>query len=321
MSPEDDSSEIEKRRFETESSRSFDIRTGRLKRDKSRYSNTNLEDWESSQSGVPTRTSRLLIGIGAVALIVGGTFVLGYALKSSDRKEISSELATNERREAVVAVENTNSALRETVSAYFTAETVEEKLQFVRRKHAVEPLMRRFYNNHPEKLERKELAELKVIRRMFRINPDKIGEDRSVYIVVATRTDGVADALFIEELNDDFTVDWETHVRWNPMTRDELLQQRPTITQPFRVYLNYSDRYFEPYPKDDYLAVQLVFPDKIETVDAFILRTNPGVKTLKNLIETQRLPPVILGLKVAADFDGDAVEIETLIQPQWFVSD
>ncbi|MGK0189279.1 MAG: hypothetical protein ACI9R3_005096 [Verrucomicrobiales bacterium] len=163
-----------------------------------------------------------------------------------------------------------------------------------------------------------DIVELRVASRLYRI--DEIS-NANIYITAGITEGGKSHPYVIEEKQGHLAVDWETAVAYNPMTRDELLTHRPSAPTSFRVYLGQTDRYFEPFSVEAYQAVQLIFPDKIETVDAFISRENVGLIYVAELLKTQHLAPVILKLRIPEDFEGDAVLIDSFVQPRWFVSE
>lgn len=298
------------------------MRTGRLKKNKSRYSDTkeSLTLWEKVRHERSSRQARVMIGIGAVMIIVLITLVLGTSLISGKKgvKTQSSQAFIEEKADAIENLEQLRGTLKSTLAAYLAADTIEEKLKYIRRQDVVLPLMVRYYERNPHELKKTELMDVQVVTRMYQVN--KIVEGRYIYVTGGLTLDGKVTPFIIEEVNGKFAVDWETHVAYNPMTRDQLLDQRPPEPMPFRVYLNSSDRYIEPFNLKEHIALQLVFPDKIETVDAFIDRANPDALYISKALQSGRLMPVILKLRIPPEFDGRAVLVDSFVQPRWFIS-
>jgi hypothetical protein len=279
-----------------------------------------ITDWERIRRWGDTSRILPLPVVVLLALAAVITILLIWKMGSRVEPPVTTLGGLAEQRaESLKNLEAERGSLNRAISGYLEAESVAEKLRFARRRDIVEPLMSKYYQTHPEQLRKATIVGLEVLQRLYRVN--RLDEDRHIYITAGALGDGTVEPFIVEELDGAFKVDWETHVRYNPMTRDQLLEERPLSPIAFRVYLNLSDRYIAPFNPAEHVALELVFPDKIDTLDAFIARDNLSTSSVLELVAADYLQPVIVNLKIPADFPGQAVLIDSLVQPRWFIID
>lgn len=172
-----------------------------------------------------------VLGISAVVLIA--YFSMGSA-KQESTENITTAAPTNEEVGKKIFT-----TIQQTLQGYFNADTLEKKIAFVRNPSATKPRMEKFYSSHPL-LPRECLS-------VVRMKPFFYG-DKQLWHVVAQLKDRSGVAVMVEQVGDDqFLVDWESHVDYQPMKWDDFLTQKPDDAMSFRVTVEDSPYYLHEF--------------------------------------------------------------------------
>lgn len=272
------------------------------------------------------KTWHFLSNMGLFSLVLLGLFVLcaaiaaGWYLAQSKAPEVEKAAAAPEITERFFPSMDEGASAAQLVQRFLEAETVEQKLAFVRYPEKVEPLMRLWYETRPiepVKTSQDELAAsltkflypggMKIIVVTMLIEDTK---DYKFYAVESSPTYGLQ-------------LDWETAVGWQAMTVDEFRKGKPTTPQPFRVHIARGDYYNGPYSDDtEWMCCDLTYPGDTDFhLYGYVRRQSPAGKRLNEMLAGQSVS-AILGLAYRREgSDLKQVTIHGIISEEWFLKD
>jgi hypothetical protein len=218
---------------------------------------------------------RLLLG--AVALVILTTTIyLVLETHSSSREMRPIEI---EAPGSILTPEERVELAEATVRAYFESGDPEERLELVRHPEETRPRMLRHIDAVPME------------RRVVSVfgSPTNVRVGEIDFLVVPTYIEGKQSNIYLEELKEGgYLVDWESEVGYNA-TRFPVFRSKadPKATE-FRVFATESDHYSKSFASEDqYLPVQLHFPESGETAQGYIERLSPDCPRLEKLIAGQ----------------------------------
>lgn len=317
------SSSIESRRFSEEALQAADIRAGRLKKDKSRYSNTTegqISAWDSlSGKSRNWRPSVVLLSLAAVLMICGFTVVIGAALRSG--KPLQSEI----ERVAVPQVpkisandeqklRNTLAKAREAMDAFYSANTHEGRLPYIRDHERVGPLLEKFYQH--ERLGKFRPIKFGTLMAYRALRPES---RTSIVFTWAILLDGNRRIVAVEESpNGDVKIDWECLVGYSSMDWPEFKSQRPNQTQVFRVIVTNDRNNPNPILDGDYATFYLEDVSRTYSMHGYARAGTISEKALTHQLAGFPETFVVVDLLFPEDaVDGEHVEIVNIRSMNW----
>ncbi len=218
---------------------------------------------------------RILLGTLALVFL---TTVIYLVLETHSRKgEIAPARVVDP--ETVLTPEARLDLAKATVRAYFQTGDPGERLELVRHPEETRPRMLRFYGERPV---------TKDVISVFG-TAENLQAGGLDFLVLPAYIEGKQADLFLEELKEGgYLVDWESQVGYNatlfPVFRSKA-DPKPT---EFRVLATESDRYGGAFAsKNEFLAVQLHFPDSDESALGYLDRASPDFAALEKLVTGQ----------------------------------
>ncbi len=265
----------------------------------------------------------ILVAVLAVIAIIG---VPKMAIQSPDAAieaaQRSAEAAKSEEGPEIAPTFSTNAeneAAEEAIERYLKADGIDEKLKYVRRPDAVEPLMKSWFarRENAAALGPRSLAEVYFRRKLI------IG-DKTIFTVAAQVAPALNVQFFaIEKISDtDYKVDWEVSEGYQDMPLSEFKQARPTTPTRFRVQAVRSD-YFnkafsDPGTHDCYL---LKYPGRPDfEIYGYAEHDTPASAAMFVSVPPGTSLPMILDLRFPEDPETDnQVIIESVNRANWFL--
>ena len=265
---------------------------------------------ETGKLGTITKTLPYALSrIMALLVIAIGLLVFKDIRFASKETPLQSPIDLDGARPSEIA---TRAA--EAVKAYLMAATIEDKLRHVRRPVPVRPLMSDHYSRHP-------LMPVALRHLVVRSEYQDIARAHDLYVIAAETEDDEQHSMLLEEADGHYYVDWESHVAYNPMSREQLLNRKPTRPQSFRVYATLSKYYnFNFDDPRKHLALELGFPKDEGILYGYIAWDNPSLKRMiKHLVDGEQVP-MILDIQVPENARENQVEVTGFQQYRWFVA-
>lgn len=268
------------------------------------------ENWGVGKGMKASLVGWLIISL----LIMGGAMTLllvskkGREFEIADQPLLGNEFGTvQDEREEVNPAELVN-ALFENLSGYFAAESVSEKLRFVRHPDRVKNLMGDHYG-------RNEMKPKKLVKILSQA-PVTL-DFRFYNAIYVEMDDGSREPVLVELLdNGDSKVDWEGHVCYLPVPWDEYIKKRPIGNFLMRVYAQNIDYYAYDFSDDEkYTSYKLTTRDYDGYLYAYALNnTEAGKKMndyMNSLVRKARWKQQAIFLEVS--FPEDSVGLNQLV--------
>jgi hypothetical protein len=206
------------------------------------------------------------------------------------------------------------------VAKYLNAKKWEERLPYVVNPHLVKPLMSQFYKDHfqgpTQYIEIRPAEYLKNTKK--RVAFVSVVLDRGKNLFGATLEDTYSYILLQEEEN--FQIDWECSVVYNPMTIIAYKVQQPTSVMKFRLYAKLNDYYNYQFRelKEQYYSVRLTEYKTNESIHGYIKRDSNDGKKMYEILKDGQKYPVMVNLRYLPNSpNGDVVLIDNFVQASW----
>ncbi|MEM9480210.1 MAG: Uma2 family endonuclease [Verrucomicrobiota bacterium] len=203
--------------------------------------------------------------------------------------------------------------VKQTVRDFLGAETIEEKLKYVREPEKIRPLMENFYRTGQGKLR------AETVRLFVKIETTDINE-QSWYVAEILAGDKNLTAFLepVAGIEGEFRIDWPAFVGFNKTTYGEALANSTGEPALFRVQASLSDRISAYFSEEDYQGFVLHFPlEKLDTL-AYMRRSSADFSRLETLIQDGWRVPLIVSLDWPKDRrKRDEVEILTVESEDW----
>ncbi len=193
-----------------------------------------------------------------------------------------------------------------------------EMLPFVRHPEIVEPLMKRWYGETPF-----------VPGRPFQIHSRQEGiidstdgdgnGEKWISLLLVEFDDGETSTVFVENVDGQLKIDWESYVRYQGSDWEEFVEVRPQEPRFFRLQVrldNYHNYQFSNSEK--WLSFMVTEPFSGRYIHAFADRESDAGRDLLRFAANQGTFPAILGLRfLDGDTAKDVVQITSLVQKEW----
>lgn len=265
-------------------------------------------------------------GLLACILVI---FLLGVFKTPSleqEAKEVEMVIQTNKKEDEKEAdqksVRQLFEALAACVAGYYSANQIEEKLQYVRHPDRVRELMENHYSKHSiltgEFVEFENYSALELEGVPF------------VYARVRFK-DKESESVLLEHMSDgSFKVDWESNVHYLPVSWHDYIRQRPAKSLVMRVFVRPDNFYvYEFRDNQKYDCYKLTNLDSDEYVYGYVEKGSVASIELRQFFMRARrvahakAEPMILVLRFPEEsISRNCVYIDRVMAPRWvFVSE
>ncbi len=204
--------------------------------------------------------------------------------------------------------------IEETLRKFFAANSVGEKLAFVRDPSRVRPLMNEFYNRKP-------MPVTKWQSLGWTLPVDEPGY-RLGY-VQANFEDGTPCSLIVEEMeNGGFVVDWESYVRYSELNWQDFLLIRPVQPKLFRVIASKSGSDSTSELGVGQEMIEIKHPAEDGVVYATLDKNDPDLAPMVKQLQQGKWKDVPLTLRLCypgTASDGKAVRIAGVEGKGWLI--
>lgn len=216
----------------------------------------------------------VILLVGLVALILGAQSPIdddregqsgpGLAPTDSDLTVVDAEIANLEMSKLLADV-------TQAVTAFLTAESVEELLDHVRGSEKREERIREYYRRHAySPVEPRKVA------------PDgRIIKTGNLWALNIVLPDFSRRPIAVEQVDAGYKVDWESWVGYSEMGWDEFRSGRPTEPKLFRVLSSKADYFNYQFADDEkWRCFRLESPDRKHTLYGYVARYSDAASEL-----------------------------------------
>lgn len=288
------------------------------------------EEWSapSVQSG-----SHLKIFIWGTLALVAAITAATILVRSDLEERVSTVDASNpggfavdESSETLPVITNEDiasaaeriRAMEQLMDDFFAAKSIDDLIRICRHPERMRPLMEDFYADRDVNLEGFEEFEVFI--------PTTVGS-RAFWITQCQLKDGDQRSVLIEDIGgNNFKVDWETFVTYQPHDWDELIRTRPDGEYLVRCHLERNSlNIFKYRDADQWLGFFLTIPDVDAELKCYAQKSSPAGQGLAQLFTdikpgSRQKMPVVLRLIFPDDArTSDAVEVVELVSRQWAI--
>jgi len=277
-----------------------------------------LEQAWSDRSGFKLRATNwnVVTAVYAVAAIAH-TIIVFITVDPTNKEQKAEQLvieaeSQKEQQESISTVNRLHTAVR----GYLNAESVQEKLQWVRHPDRVAPLMTQHYREN--ELENRKFKAVKNLRSVT-------AWSKSFVLIVAELESGDSQFLALEHGEDDsFKIDWETEVCYQPMAWKDFAKKNTTATVDMRVLARPSNHYNSEFSEDkDYVCFRMVSRDSKVPVYGYAKKNSRVWHDLRLFFTGKRQSsadgePLILRLRIPEKgFAKNGVIIDRFLSDRW----
>lgn len=255
----------------------------------------------------------VLAGILGLGLLGVGLLLIpkGDRLVDERAARLAAELQAEEQsmKDAGVLMEHIEVVVRK----YLEADTVEEKLKYVRHRARVKPLMERHYRERP--------LVPRSYERVTAFYP--VGVENESFLFMQVRgDDGELLPLLLEQVGqDEFLVDWESDVVYQPMPLAEFLEQRPAEAIDFRLFAKLDTFYaYEFVDVERYQCLMLTERNSDTFLFGYVERDTEEHRELMDILkgDAKRTEPILLKLRFLPGSPSKrSVLIEDVVARRW----
>lgn len=271
--------------------------------------------WEGGRRKLPqVPIGWIVVVIGfAVSVLVVALWKIPKGDSNLERKAAKVSEKLNVERQQQVEAEKLAEQIQMVASRYLAAETVEEKLKYVRMPARVRPLMEDYYRSN-------QLVPMRA-GGFYVFEPFALSK-YPFFILEMMLIDGGTVRLLLEEDEEGrVLVDWETHVAYQTMSLDEFVEERPEEGVEFRVLVEYDEYYaFEFSDSDRYVSLMIKERDEPGFLFGYVERYSDVHDRLIEVLgkEAGVKKPMILRVKFLPGSRGiRSVMVEEVVSPAW----
>lgn len=273
------------------------------------------QTWDKGRHQSPMGLIVLAGILGVLVLVVAMWRIpKGDALVAEKESQLAAKLDEEEQsmEDAGVLMEHIEVVLKQ----YLEAETLEEKLQHVRHRDRVKPLMENYYRTHP------------MTPRSYQCVTSfyPVGVENKPYVYMQVRgEDETLINLLLEQVGDrDLRVDWETDVVYQPMPLEEFLEKRPAEGVDFRVFVKPDLFYAYEFGEEEYQSLMLTERDSDSYLFGYLKRGTDTYREVMTLVGglPGRTEPMLLKLRILPGSESRrSVLVEEVVAPRWALMD
>jgi hypothetical protein len=205
-------------------------------------------------------------------------------------------------------------AIERTVRNYYAANTIEEKIQYVRHAEQMRPRMEMHYATHPLEAEQCELV------TNFQLLT--IG-GKTFWKVLAIKHQKKAELILLEQISDtEVLVDWDSHVDFEFMPWDQYLREPPSSSICYRLSVKGTHRYVAEFMNESqWVCYRLTKPSSDRILFGYVRRNSSLHREIHNALSSGS-NRMILKIQYSTMMRAkDSVVIQELISDSIFRTD
>jgi len=271
------------------------------------------------------------LALGTIAIVVLATAIaISLLLKKQVEVVVSEAKAHRQLPEKVaqlvaeaLAARNDSAILTKAeeeacvsiINGFYAAESLEEKLAFVRIPERVKPMIERVRAENPDADKNLRVSEI--------VLSQKLVDKERRFITIAATVEG-SDAEYrlfaLEQLDDTIRMDWEVSSGYQTVPIREFIENRISEPTAFRAKVALSDYYSGHFEdRERYQSVALTYPGREEfKLAGFIDRRNLWADALLARLEFEA-PSMIVTLRFPPNSaSGFEVEVTGVVLDSWF---
>lgn len=209
-------------------------------------------------------------------------------------------------------------AAQQVVKDFFAANTVDDRLKYVRFGEAMRSRMEEWHRKHPLKTEELESSDLTDSLTKF-LFPEGM---RIIVVTMKVKRSEAYQFFAVEKGLDGPKLDWETAAGWQPMAMADFKEGETRAPQPFRVHAGKGDYYNGPFSDDTkWQCVELTYPGNAEfKTYGYVRRNSETGKKLEKLLAEQSVS-VVAELSRPQGAAANQAVIERILHDGWFLKD
>ena len=285
---------------------------------------------ERAKPSAETGNMALTVLLLVMLVFVGGIGYLVYGIVREDlRSEDAAteaeriaaltsavvELLENDEPEVVIDLDLVAelARMKPAVEAFLTAKTVDEMLEWVRHRERLEPVIREYYREHDY-----------LPSRIREIAPKgKVQTIESLYSVVVELQNYSQRPIAVENLEDDYRIDWESWVGHSEMAWEKFLRDRTLEPRMFRARCSPVEYYNFDFSDDSkWQSFRLESPDEEFLIFGYAERSSEIALALKSRDDEKKDKAVIVVLEFPADpRSRNQVIIREFLGSGWVLDD
>lgn len=232
------------------------------------------KEWGSKRKSIPVGwiTLLFLIVAGSIGYIVN---MLANNHKNEIENVVTQQVIIEENETEIATAQTLVKSIDTTVKAYLAANTIDEKLRYVRHPEQMRARMEHYYASHP-------LTPLPC-RVVTDYQPLTL-ENTLFWRVVAATGEKNGEAVLLEQISETNTlVDWESHVHYQPMPWEQFAQDKPTAAMSFRVVPEDSSRYLGEFRDEKrWMCYRLMEKSSEKILFGYVARNSKAHQRIDN---------------------------------------
>ncbi len=175
---------------------------------------------------------------------------------------------------------------RRAVTKFFSADTIDEKLRFVRRPLTVRRMMEDYYGRFP-----RHPLSVSVERVHVVATNDSSQRENPLILATAQTPQGRLLPVMLEVTNGRYRVDWESQVGYSPASLARFRQAPSGRTRWFRVHASRSSYHNHSFDRpSEAIALRLDFPGATAPSYGYLERSHPQFSECVRLLDGQASP-------------------------------
>ena len=248
-----------------------------------------------------------LAAISLVSLLFVGLIIYGVAQSLKEKEEpakeaeekapelIAREALSELERDALDKAKETFAAAGVVIGKFLNAPTYKERLEFVRDRKRVEPLMKEFYSRNPDGP-----IQFREPEEGWRMSPY---ESFLITTVITQDFKRIATAVELQK-DGKFLVDWESFVGYSEIPWDQMQEKKPTKPFLVRVRASIGDYYNYGFTDDAWACVQLQDKTHEHTIYGYVDLEDEVLDDLKSMMTLRGATHLTLKLVHAGEGKG-----------------
>lgn len=269
--------------------------------------------WSNSSEKSAWLVSPIVMSAIAVVLLAVG---IGYYFLRLPSPAETAAVLVEKREIPQLSSEEEVKAIHETVSGFVAANSLQERLAFVRHPKESMRRMEEFYGRVPVSQNRRVIDYIMIAKTDL---PPRY----HFFAAQALCSDDSRPIFTVMEEDDRYVIDWESSVGYNPMEWETFIGLQPQTPLDFRVHINPSDFYTGAFADSTvWNSVKLSYPGSDFVAYAWISANHNDVRRLSELMQSGMDRPVILKLSYTspeAASEKPQLQILRLVNDTWLI--
>ncbi|MEN9992279.1 MAG: hypothetical protein RLZZ224_1981 [Verrucomicrobiota bacterium] len=241
-------------------------------------------EWSQQAKKLPNG----LIAVICFFLLLAATAILLLIQRNhrveDQQKTVKKTTVTNAETEVRTAQQLVQT-IQKTIEQFFLADTIDEKLAFVRYPDEVRPLMEAYYAKNPI---RALPCDLITSYEFF------TQEDRCFWKILTVHGDQQREWVNLEQISDtEVRIDWESLVHYQPMPWSDYTKNTPYSPQDFRVTLHPTPHYVGEFADESrWASYRITAEGYDEVLFGYVMRNSEAHAKIEMALSQQS--PILL---------------------------